>query len=108
MKLDKRAAIVTGASQGFGLAVAEAFAAEGAEVLMWLFHPLPKPAPPEPLVCAFCKGDLFVPAVRLVRDFVGVRGSSPNWIALKCVQCNELIMNYETETKLTLNPLSLG
>jgi NAD(P)-dependent dehydrogenase (short-subunit alcohol dehydrogenase family) len=34
MRLDGCAAVVTGASQGFGLAVAEAFAAEGADVLI--------------------------------------------------------------------------
>jgi NAD(P)-dependent dehydrogenase (short-subunit alcohol dehydrogenase family) len=34
MRLDGRAAVVTGGSQGFGLAVAGAFAAEGADVLI--------------------------------------------------------------------------
>jgi NAD(P)-dependent dehydrogenase (short-subunit alcohol dehydrogenase family) len=34
VKLDGRAAVVTGGSQGFGLAVAEAFAVEGADVLI--------------------------------------------------------------------------
>jgi NAD(P)-dependent dehydrogenase (short-subunit alcohol dehydrogenase family) len=34
MKLAKRRALITGASQGFGLAVARAFVAEGAEVMI--------------------------------------------------------------------------